>query len=166
MRIQKINNYTTFQQGLYFTRVSNVLFSKNPEIKYQLTDPEDIVQVSETGARYLEDKQTSQEVKDKIAKIPFIDFLSKNFDTFVLLTPPRENFSGPGFYSYIAISWADYSKKYAQRIEILGNSDISKEDARNDLFKKLQDKGFQMSFIQYIIDDKDINKLLTRYGLK
>ena len=131
------NNYApTMMAGLYFTKTSNVLFNKNPNIKYA-TD--ELVKVSKEGSRYIEDTNISQAMKKRFSKIPFIRKLAEQFDTFVHFheTPKGSATSKFKHISYAKISWADYSKKSAETRDFVGMSPFSQESATNEMFKKL-----------------------------
>ena len=130
-------NYTpTMRAGLYFSKNSNVLFNKNTNIKY-VTD--EIVKVSKEGSRYIEDTNISQVMKERFSTIPFIKKLAEQFDTFVHFheTPKGSIISKFEHVSYAKISWADYSKKFAETKEVVGMNSFSQEKARNEMFEKL-----------------------------
>lgn len=140
MHIQSINSYNPSSKGLYFSKVSNVLFNK--EAKY-ITQEQ--VKVSERGIRYIEDTAIPQKIKERFMKIPFIQEVSEKFDTFIFfreLAKGHENNLGWGHFSYAKISWADFSRNMAQNRRVDGSSAISIELATDKMFKNLEQKNF------------------------
>ena len=140
MHIQSINSYNPSTKGLYFSKVSNVLFNK--DAKY-ITQKQ--VKISEHGIRYIEDTSIPQKIKERFQNNPFIKELAEQFDTFVFfreLPKGHENNLGWGHFSYAKISWADFSKNMAQKRTVDGNSAISVNFATDKMFKNLEQKIF------------------------
>ena len=144
MRISSINNYETspsMKAGLYFTKTSSVLFNKDKNVKYMSNE---VVKVSKEGSRYIEDTHILPEMKERFAKIPFIRDLAEKFDTFVHFheTSKGERTNQFEHVSYAKVSWADYSKQYAEKREFIGRSPISQELATSKMFMNIENENF------------------------
>ena len=146
MRIQSIEHYSkhapVMKAGLYFTKNTNVIYNKDLDVRF-LTD--EIVKVSKEGSRYIEDNSISQRIKDRFARIPFINELSEKFDTFVFFRElPKEHKNNSGFHniSLARIAWTDNSKKMSERREVRGYSPISQEFATEKMFKNIENGNF------------------------
>ena len=141
MRIQHIDSSPS-SKGLYFTRVSNVLFNKNHNINYVTKDA---VKYSENGYRYIEDRTITKEVKERFSFMPFVRELSKKFDTFVFfseLPKGHPNNLGNTHFSFARITWADSTKGHNELRVVSGNSPVSQECATKAMFDNLSKKQF------------------------
>jgi hypothetical protein len=141
MQVSKINYQNTpeFKAGLYFSRSSSVLFNRNHNITFRTPDQP---QVSSEGFRYFEDKNISEELKEKFANIPFIKKLAQKFDTFIWTGFSKEGLFGKKNIVVTKIAWADLSKKAAQKECVVAGSNISKEDSFDKMFEKLNKEIF------------------------
>lgn len=141
MQVSKINYQNTleFKAGLYFSRSSSVLFNRNHNITFRTPDQP---QVSSEGFRYFEDKNISEELKEKFANIPFIKKLAQKFDTFIWTGFSKEGLFGKKNIVVTKIAWADLSKKAAQEECVVAGSNISKEDSFDKMFEKLNKEIF------------------------
>lgn len=140
MHIQSINSYNPSSKGLYFTKVSSVLFNKNA--KYITQEP---VKTSEKGIRYIENTEISKSLKERFLKIPFIKELSENFDTFIFFREIPKGHKNNFLKEHMAftkISWADFSKEYAQVRRVDGHSPVSEDLALEKMFKNLEKENF------------------------
>lgn len=138
MRINfRSNSAPSMKAGLYFSKTSNVLFNQNPNINYVTNE---VVKISKEGSRYIEDTTIPQVIKKYFAEIPFIKELAQKFDTFIHFckVPKGGRFNKSEFVAYAKISWADYSKKYAEQKDFIGTSTVSQEAALYDLFRQLE----------------------------
>ena len=142
MRIQSIaNNSPSMKSGLYFTKTSNVLFNKNPDIKY-MTD--EIVKVSKEGSRYIEDTKISQTLKDRFAQIPLVKELAAKFDTFIHFHEIQKGGKNSQFenVSCTQIIWADSKKPSIEKREFVGRSPLSKESATDKMLQNIEKQRF------------------------
>ena len=140
MHIQDLNSYNPSSKGLYFTKISSVLFNKNA--KYITQEP---VKTSEKGIRYIENTEIPKNIKDRFLKIPFIKELSENFDTFIFFREIPKGHRNNFLKEHIActkISWADFSKEYAQVRRVDGHSPVSEDLALEKMFKNLEQENF------------------------
>lgn len=141
MRIQSIDNSKqspTMKAGLYFIKKSNVLFNRDPNIKFITKD---FVKVSKDGFRYIEDNLIPQSIKDRFAKNSFVKDLSEKFDTFIFyreLPKGHKNNFGCENIAFAKISWADFTQSHAQMREVNGHSPISEDLAIDKMFKELE----------------------------
>ena len=81
MNIQPISNYYNLSaKGLYFADKYPLFNPRSNYTKSYLKGKE--LLFSENGYRYVENKEISQELKEKLSNIPFIKYLSEKYDTF------------------------------------------------------------------------------------
>lgn len=145
MRIQSIDNSKqspTMKAGLYFTKKSNALFNRDPNIKFITKD---VVKVSKDGLRYIEDNLIPQNIKDRFVKNPFIKELSEKFDTFVFyreLPKGHKNNFGCENIAFAKISWADSTQSHVQMRAVNGYSPVSKDLAIDKMFTNLENRNF------------------------
>jgi len=134
MQVSKINYQNTpkFKAGLYFSKVSNVIFNK--EANYITNKP---VKVSSDGFKYIEDTELPEEMKKRFANIPFIYDLAQKFDTFIWTSFSRDSICGKNAV-VTKVSWGDSSQKYAPQKYVVTHSEKSKEDSINKMFENLE----------------------------
>ena len=143
MQVQPVNKSNISYKGLYFTKASNVLFNRNPNVK--ILNPTDVIRESENGFRFVEDRVISSDMKERFKSNPFIKSLAERYDTFVFFNElPKEHANNitSQHLSYARIMWAGESKPHAEHRIVIGNSAVSQEYATNNMFKNLEGRIF------------------------
>ena len=104
------------------------------------------MKASDNGFLYYEANNISQTITDRFKNSQFIKKISKHHDTFVLYTEVstkthvKEEFSNS---SIAKITYANSKQPYAKELVVIGNSNISQEDATDNMFNKLQREDFE-----------------------
>ena len=136
--VQASNFSPSMKRGLYFTKGSIVLYNQDRNINFVTKEA---VKVSNDDCRYIEDTLIPQSIKDRFANIPFVKKLSKQFDTFIFFREvqigDKNNASGEHL-AFANIGWADFSKKMAEKREVIGHSPKSQEAALEQMFNNLK----------------------------
>jgi len=135
-----INNSTNFQRGVYFYREN----LSPVHVWYETEYHNAISRISEEGKEYLPDFTISQKLKEKIEKIPFIQNLAKDRDTFVSYWAEKNlDYKKNGrdkFEARIDITWDDTAGGHTRRAS--GSSNSSLKDAVAKLLKNVTEESF------------------------
>ncbi|GEM_PF-3030591 len=126
MNIQPISNYyNPSAKGLYFADKYPLFNPRSNYTKSYLKGKE--LLFSENGYRYVENKEISQELKEKLSNIPFIKYLSEKYDTFIINKIIRNTnpFDSNRLVSSTEVIWAKPKKKYPQSVTATGFSDLN-----------------------------------------
>lgn len=134
MRVQKLNNNTTFTNGVYFSKASNICFDKGGNF----VNPKAFVRTSENGYKYIEDISIPEILKKRLLENEYIKNLAQQFDTFIWHKQfPVDKKKNNGYISMVKIWWADLSKAKGQK-EIIGVSKTNTDEALENMFEKLK----------------------------
>lgn len=118
MQIDKIQkNYSSnyspnMTAGLYFSK-PGVLF--NPNANFVNPNGQ---KITPKGVRYFENTELAENIREKIAKIPFVKELSEKYETFVTVTQAKPKYGNNT--GKIEIEYADYKKNKVKRFEAYG----------------------------------------------
>ena len=131
------NNTPTMRAGLYFAKKSDLFLNKNTNIKHTTNE---VIKISKEGYKFIEDRLIPETIKKRFARIPFIEELSKRFDTFIFYREiPKNKKRNPfNHLSLVKLIWKDNIKNETEIREAIGISPISQDLATNQMFIELE----------------------------
>ena len=140
MKIQPIN-YSVSSKGLYFT--TSKPLRPLTELGARKTT-NNIIKISEQGIKYVEDTGIKPEVKEKFAKINWINKLAENKDVFVFFKTIRKR-AKDSPYKYETLVDIRYLGQDGLKTEgrvVIGASNLSAESATKNIFRQLRKRNY------------------------